>query len=54
MTVSFERVSYVFNEAAATSSVCAVSSGASDIPFSVRFSTADATAQGKVQTSVVA
>lgn len=48
VTVSFQQTSYVFNEADDTSMVCAMSVGASDIPFTVRFSTIDVTAQGKV------
>lgn len=48
VTVSLQQQSYVFNEADGSSSVCAQSSGASNIPFTVRFSTVDVTAQGKV------
>lgn len=48
VTVSLQQTSYVFNEADDNTMVCALSIGASDVPFTVRFSTSDVTAQGKV------
>lgn len=48
VTVNLQQTSYVFNEADDNTMVCALSVGASDIPFTVRFSTIDVTAQGKV------